>query len=123
MGTDSARASSSPHSRLDQKSQKRREEAVSSTDFTHYSRKAWSTINKLSGRSRHSFRLCPVSPSSIPSQPMKKGVHKTRDSASIRLINNEVPYLWKVPTPQGDGISGPVMPDEHDTALNHLEAG
>jgi len=32
-------------------------------------------------------------------------------------------FLWKVPTPQGDGISGTVMPDEHDTALNHLEAG
>ena len=41
------------------------EEAVNSIDFSHSSRKAWRTINKLTGRSGRSSRLCPVSANSI----------------------------------------------------------
>jgi len=51
VGTDSDRAASSLHSRLDQKRQERWEEAVSSIDFSHSSSKVWSTINKLTSRS------------------------------------------------------------------------
>ena len=51
VGTDSDRAISSLLSRLGQKKQKWWEEAVNSIDFSHASRKAWRTINKLTGRS------------------------------------------------------------------------
>jgi len=47
VGTDSVRAASSLLSRLGQKKQERREEAVNSIDFSHSSRKAWRTINNL----------------------------------------------------------------------------
>jgi len=49
VGTDSDRAASSLLSRHGQKKQERWEEAVISIDFSHCSRKAWRTINKLIG--------------------------------------------------------------------------
>ena len=66
VGTASDRATSSLHSRLQQK-QERWEEAVNSIDFSHTSRKAWRTINKHTGRSEPYSRLCPVSANSIAS--------------------------------------------------------
>jgi len=48
-----------------EKKQERWEEAVNSIDFLHSSRKAWSTINKLTGRSGRSSRVCPISANSI----------------------------------------------------------
>ena len=59
--TDSDRVISSLLFRLEQKKQEQREETVKFVDFSHSSRKAWSTINKLTGRSAWSFCLCPVS--------------------------------------------------------------
>ena len=47
VGTDSDRVASSLFSQLDDKKQERWEEAVTSIYFSHSSRKAWSTINKL----------------------------------------------------------------------------
>ena len=60
VGTDSDRAASSLLFRLEQKKQERWEEAVKSIDFSHPSHKAWSTINKLTGRSG---RYSPCAPS------------------------------------------------------------
>ena len=50
MGTDSDRAVLSILSRHEGDRQERWEEAVHSIDFLHSSRKAWSTINKLTGK-------------------------------------------------------------------------
>jgi len=77
VGTDSDRVASSLLSRLGQKKQERCNEAVNSIDFLHSSRKAWRTINKLTGRSGRSFHQCPVSANSIASQLVKNGAHKT----------------------------------------------
>jgi len=74
--TESDRAASSLQSRLGQKKQERWEEAVSSIDFSHSSRKAWRTINKLTGRSGRSFH---ISANSIASQLVKKRAHRTGD--------------------------------------------
>jgi len=60
VGTDSDRAASSLLSLLEQKKQERWEEAVNSIDFPHSNRKAYSTINKLTGRSGRSSCLRPV---------------------------------------------------------------
>jgi len=38
-----------------------------------------------------------------------------------RVSNKEVSDLWKVPTPEGNSISGPFTPKELATGLNHLE--
>ena len=47
--------------KLDSKPRDRWSEAVRSIDFSHSSRKAWSILNDLTGRSQHSPRHCPVS--------------------------------------------------------------
>jgi len=52
------------------------EETVNSIDFSHSNCKAWNTLNKLTGRSGRSSRLCPVSIKSIASQLMKNGAYK-----------------------------------------------
>jgi len=86
VGIASDRAASSLLSRLQQKKQERWEEAVNYIDFSHSIRKAWRTINKLTGRSGRSSRLRPVSANSIASQLVKNGAHKTggRESDQAR---------------------------------------
>jgi len=123
-GTDSDRAASSLLSRLEQKKQERWEEAVNSNDFSHSSRKAWRTINKLTGRSGRSSRLCPVSANSIASQLMKNGEHRTGGRESTRLVNNELFGLWKIPTPpESHSISEPFRPEELAASLRCLKPG
>ena len=53
-GSDSSRAASALLSRLDRKRRDRWSEAVQTIDFSHSSRKAWSILNNLTGRSRRS---------------------------------------------------------------------
>ena len=60
-GADTDRVVSSLLSPLRQKKQKRWEEAVNPINFSHSSRKAWRTINKLTGRSGCSFHQCSIS--------------------------------------------------------------
>ena len=96
LETDSVRATSSLLSRIDQKEQW--DEAVNSIDFSHSSRKAWSTINNLSRGSGHSSRLCPISAKSMASQLVKSGAHKTRYRESTRLVN-KMSDLWNMEGP------------------------
>ena len=105
VGTASDRAASSLLSRLPQKKQERWEEAVNSIDFSHSSRKAWRTINKLTGRSGRSSHVCPISANSIASQLVKNGAHKTGNREPTGLVNKELSDLWKIPTPEGSGDS------------------
>ena len=92
--TDSDRAASSLLSRLEHK-QERWEEAVNFIDFSHSSRKTWSTINKLTGRSGRSSRLCPISLNSSVSQLVKNGYtgpgprrHQARQQAAVRPMED-----------------------------------
>ena len=71
------------------------EEAVNSIEFSHSTRKAWRTINKLTGRSGSSFYQCPVSANSIASQLVKNGAHRTGDRKSTRLVNKEQSDQWR----------------------------
>jgi len=123
VGTDSDRGSSSPLSQLGQKKQVRLEEAVNSIDFSHSSRKAWRTINKLTARSRYFFHQCPVSANSIASQLVKNEAHKTGDRKSTRLVNKQLSDLWKIPTPEGHSISEPFRPEKFAAALRRLNPG
>jgi len=86
--TDSDRTTSSLLSRLEQKKQEQLEEAVNSSDFSHSSDKAWSTINKLTGRSGPPSRLCPVSANFIASQLVKNGAKRTGCRESTRLASS-----------------------------------
>ena len=123
VGTGSDRAASSLLSRLQEKKQARWEEAVNSTDFSHSSRNAWRTINKVTGRSGRSSRLCPVSANPIASQLVKNGAHKTGSCESIRLVNKQLSDLWKIPTPEGHSISEPFRSEEFAAATRCLKPG
>ena len=61
QGDDSSLAATALLAKFDRKRRDRWSEAVRSIDFSHSSRKAWSILNNLTGRSRHSPRHCPVS--------------------------------------------------------------
>jgi len=65
-----------------------------------------STINKLTGKSRLSYRLCPDSANYIASQLVKNRAYRTGNLESTKLVNKEVSDIWTVPTPEGDIISG-----------------
>jgi len=121
--TDADRAASSLLSRLEQKKQERWEEAVNSIDFSHSSRKPWRTINKFTGRSGRSSRVCPVSKNSIASQLVQNGAYKTSDREPTRLVNKELSDLWKIPTPEGHSISEPFRPEVFAAALRRLKPG
>jgi len=123
VGTDSDRAVSSLLSRLGHKKQERWEEAVNSIDFSHSSRKAWRTINKLTGRSGRSFHQCPVSANSIASRLVKNRAHKTGVRKSTRLVNKELSDIWKIPTPEGHTISEIFRLEELAAALRRLKPG
>ena len=89
--------------------------------ISHSSRKAWSTINKLTGRSGRSSRPCPVSANSIASQLVKNGVHRTGGRESTRLVNKQLSDLWKIPTSEGHSISEPFRPEELAAVLRRLK--
>ena len=123
VGTASDRVASTLLSRLQQKKQERWEEPVKSIDFSHSSRKAWRTINKLTCRSGRSFHPCPVSANSIATQPVKNWAHRTGDRQSTRLVNKELSDRWKIPTPEGHSIFEPFRPEELAAALRRLKPG
>ena len=107
-----SRAASSLLSRIQQK-QEQWEEDFNSIEFSHSSRKAWRTLNKLTGRSGRSSHLCPVSANSIASQLVKNGAHD----------NKQLSDLWKILTPEGHSISEPFRPEKFAAALTCLKPG
>ena len=120
VGTDLDRATLSLLSWLQQKKQERWEEAVNSINFSHSSRKAWRTINKLTGRSGHSLCQCPVLAKSITMRLVKNVAHRIRYRESTRLINKELSDRWKVSTPEVHSISEPFRAEELAAALRCL---
>ena len=74
QGTESSQAATALLSRLDEKRKEQWDEAVHSIDFSLSSLKAWSTINNLTGRSRHSNLSCPVSANATASKLVINGV-------------------------------------------------
>ena len=73
--------------------------------FSHFSRKVWSILNNLTGRSRHSPRYCPISADAIASQLVKNGRYKLVDRKLSRLVFQEVSDLWRTTTPYPINIS------------------
>ena len=90
QGDDSSLAATVLLAKLDRKRRDRWSEAVRSIDFSHSSRKAWSILNNLTGRSRHSPRHCPVSADAIASQLVRNGKYKAVNRKSSRLISRSV---------------------------------
>ena len=120
---DSSLAAIALLAKLDRKRRDRWSEAVRSIDFSHSSRKAWSILNNLTGRSRHSPRHCPVSADAIASQLVGNGKYEVVDRKSSRLISQEVSDLWRATTPDAVNISDNFSQRKFAAALQHLKPG
>ena len=109
--------------KLDRKQRDRWSEAVRSIDFSHFSRKAWSILNNLTGRSRQSPRHCPVSADAIAFQLVRNGKYEAVDCKSSRLVFQKVFDLWRATTPNVVNISDNFSQREFAAALQHLKPG
>ena len=86
QGGDSSLAATALLAKLDRMRRDRWSEAVWNIDFSHCSQKAWSILNNLTGRSRHSPHHCPVSADAIASQLVRNGKYKTVDRKHLDLF-------------------------------------
>ena len=123
QGDDSSLAATALLAKLDRKRRDRWSEAVWSIDFSHSSRKVWSILNNLTGRSRHSPRHCPVSANAIASQLVRNGKYEAVDRKSSRLVFQEVSNLWRATTPDAVNISDNFSQREFAAVLQHLKPG
>ena len=121
QGDDSSLAATALLSKLDRKQRDRWFEAVRSIDFSHSSRKAWSILNNLIGRTQHSPRHCPISADAIASQLVRNGEYEAIDRKSSRLVYQEVSDLWRATTPDAVNISDNFSQREFAAALQHLK--
>ena len=121
--TTQAWAATALLAKLDRKQRDQWSEAVWSIDFSHSSRKAWSILNNLTGRSRHSPHHCPVSANAIASQLVRNGKYEAVDCKSSRLVCKEVSDLWRATTPDAVNISDNFSQRKFAAALQHLKPG
>ena len=122
-GDQSSRAATSLITWLDKKRRDRWSEAVRNIDFSHLSRKAWSTINNLTGRARHSPRNCPVSANAIVAQLVRNGKYESVDRKSSRLISQQVSNFWRALIPSSVNLSGDFSSREFAAALQRVMPG
>ena len=115
--TTQAWAATALLAKLDRKQRDQWSEAVRSIDFSHSSRKAWSILNNLTGRSQHSPHHCPVSADAIASQLVRNGKYEDVDRKSSRLVCKEVSDLWRATTPDAVNISDNFSQREFAAAL------
>ena len=123
QGDESNLAATPPLAKLGRKRRDPWSEAVRSIDFSHSSRKAWSILNNLTGRSQHSPRHCPVSADAIASQLVRNGKYEAVDCKSSRLVSQEVSDLWRATTPDAVNISDNFLQREFAAAFQHLKPG
>ena len=123
QGDDSSLSATALVAKLDRKRRDRWYEAVRSIDFSHFSRKAWSILNNLTGRSRHSPRHRLVSANAIASQLVRNEIYEAVDRKSFRLVSEEVSDLWRTTTPDAINISDNFSQREFAAALQHLKLG
>ena len=121
QGDDSCLAATTLLAKLDRKRSDRWSEAVRSIDFPDSSRKAWSILNNLTGRSRHSFCHCLVSTNAITYQLVKNGKYEAADCKSSQLVFQEVSDLWRAT--DAVNISDIFSQREFTASLQHLKPG
>ena len=97
-------------------------EVVESVDFTHSSRKAWQTINKLTGRSTTHSR-CPVTANAIASQRLlNNGRFQDADRDFARWTSREITSLSRAATADAN-LSSDFTVEELEAAIKKLKSG
>ena len=107
--------------KLDEVRRARWTEVVESVDFTHSSRKAWQTINKLTGRSMTHSR-CPVTANVIASQLLNNGRFPDADRYFARWTSREVTSLSRAATADAN-LSSDFTVEELEVAIKKLKSG
>ena len=97
------------------------DECVKSVDFSHFSWKAWRTVNKIMGK-KITHEKCPVSANSIASQLVKNGSFPKPDKEFIRKVSKDLTNKWKSITQSLD-LMGDISNDELAHALKLLKPG
>ena len=122
-GNASDLAVSSLITRLDNNRRTRWEETVQNIDFTHSSRKAWRTINKLTGRCRPPLGERSITANAIASQLVNNGTYPTGNKDMACHVSKEVSELWKILIPPDHNISEDFSDNELTSALDLLKPG
>ena len=122
-GSDSNGAAAALLVRLNKKRKNRWSDAVQTIDFSHSSRKVWSILNNLTGRSRRSPRHCAISANAIAFQLIGNGRYEGINRESSRLISQEVSDLWMATRTSPVNISESFTSQEFAAVLKHLKPG
>ena len=85
-------------------------------------RKAWRSINKLTGRSRPPLGDRTITANAIASQLVNNGAYSAGNKDMDRHVSREVSELWKIPTPPDHNIFEEFSDNELTSALNFLKA-
>ena len=107
---------------LDEERQERWIETVESIDFTHSSRKAWHTINCLTGITTSKPDKCLVSAHAIASQVLQNGRFTNPGRDFSTQVRKEVAELWKVDS-KDVNMSTPFITWELVEGLKFMKAG
>ena len=105
--------------RLNTKRRERWTETVESIDFTHSSRRAWQTINKLTGQATKP-KPCPITADAIAAQLISNGRFPDADKPFTRKTIGEVHDLRRAPSADLN-LSGDFTNDEMVSAIKHLK--
>ena len=98
-------------------------ETVSNINFTHSSRRAWNSINRLTGKS-FTKRNCPISPNIIAKQLVKNGKYPGSDKKFKRKVVRESSNLRsRNALPEHEHLNMDFSVQEVHSAIRQLKLG
>ena len=95
---------------------------VENVDMKHSSRKAWSTLNKLTGRTHISPNPNSISPNAVASCLLSNGKFKDPNKPFTREVNRQLKEAWNAPSTD-QNMCNDFTSKEIDTAIKTLKAG
>ena len=107
---------------LDEKRRNRWETSTENIDFSHSSRIAWQSFNRLTGRAKKT-QPCPVSANAIASKLIANGRHTNVDKQVSRDVNAEIARLRASATPVLGSLSEPFSAEETTAAVKLIKSG
>ena len=107
---------------LDEKRRSRWETSTENINFSHSSRIAWQSFNRLTGRAKKT-QPCPVSANAIASKLIANGRHTNVDKQVSRDVNAEIARLRASATPVPGSLSEPFSAEETTAAVKLIKSG
>ena len=114
-------AATNLHRRLDEKRREMWAETVASIDFTHSSKRAWQTLNRLTGRTSKPS-ICPITADAIALQLTHNGRFPDADKTFSRQTTSKVRDLCRAPSADSD-LSRDFTLVEMTSAMRKLKSG